>query len=168
MASLPLLVGVIADTHIPVRAKAVPEVVLEAFRGADLILHAGDLVEPQVLEVLRQVAPVEAVAGNNDPPTVVTGLGLAREMELGGYRIGLTHGHIGTGKSTVERALSQFPEADCVIFGHSHIAYCQWHGRTLALNPGSATDRRRSPNCSYAILELTTDGLRAQIHYLER
>lgn len=168
MARLPLRIGILADTHIPARAKAVPAAVLEAFTGVDLILHAGDLVDPQVLEVLRLVAPVEAVAGNNDPPAVVTGLGWTRELRVGGYLIGLTHGHLGPGTSTVARALSHFPEADCVIFGHSHIAYCQWHGRTLALNPGSATDRRRSPQCSYAILAVTASALHAQIHYLER
>lgn len=142
--------------------------VLQAFAGVDLILHAGDLVVPDVLESLRQIAPVEAVAGNNDPPALVATLRLTRELQLAGYRIGLAHGHVGSGKSTVERALSHFTGADCVIFGHSHIAYCRRHGGTLAFNPGSATDRRRSPQCSYGMLYLEPDGIRAEIHYLER
>ncbi|HYG58244.1 MAG TPA: metallophosphoesterase family protein [Symbiobacteriaceae bacterium] len=157
-------IGVIADTHIPVRAKAIPPSVLAAFSGASLILHAGDLVDSAVLDVLRAVAPVWAVAGNNDPPGC--GLPLTRELELAGYRIGLTHGHIGAGRSTVERALSNFCGVDCVVFGHSHIAYSAWHGSTLAFNPGSATDRRRSPRCSYGMLHLEPSGLRAEIHYL--
>lgn len=154
-------IGVIADTHIPKRARALPDQVQVAFRGVDLILHAGDLVVPAVLEALRALAPVEAVRGNNDPEL---GLPDARELLLGGYRIGLTHGHLGKGKSTVERALSQFSGADCVVFGHSHIAYCQWHGRTLAFNPGSATDRRRAPECSFGLLFAEPSGLRAEIH----
>lgn len=157
-------VGVIADTHIPARAKAIPEAVLAAFAGVDLILHAGDLVDVAVLDTLRALAPTYAVAGNNDPPGA--GLPLTRELSLAGYRIGLTHGHVGTGKSTVERAVSHFPGLDCVVFGHSHIAYSAWHGITLAFNPGSATDRRRSPHCSFGMLYLEPTGLRAEIHLL--
>lgn len=147
---------------------AIPDQVLRAFAGLDLILHAGDLVEPRVLTVLRQVAPVEAVAGNNDRPATAATLGFTKELNLAGYRIGLTHGHIGTGKSTVSRALSQCPGADCVIFGHSHIVHNAYHGSTLAINPGSATDRRRSPYCSYGVLHLEPGGLRAEIHYLDQ
>lgn len=163
-----LRIGVISDTHIPVRAKAIPTEVLQAFEDVDLILHAGDLVVAEVLQTLGQLAPVEAVAGNNDPAPVALGLGLTKELHVGGFRIGLAHGHVGAGNSTVERALSHFPEADCVVFGHSHIAYSRQYGRTLAFNPGSATDRRRSPQCSYGMLFLEPDGLRAEIHYIDR
>lgn len=159
-------IGVIADTHIPNRAREIPPAVQEAFLGTDLILHAGDLVVAVVLERLRQIAPVVAVSGNNDPEPLALSLGLTRELVLQGYRIGLTHGHVGRGSSTVERALSHFPGFDCVIFGHSHIAYLQQHGPTLAFNPGSATDRRRSPQCSYGLLHITPAGLRAEVCYL--
>jgi uncharacterized protein len=159
-------IGVIADTHIPARARAIPDMVLAAFAGVDLIFHAGDVVVPEVLALLRQVAPVEAVAGNNDPDSL--GLPLARELILEGYRIGLAHGHIGSGRSTVERALSHFHGADCVVFGHSHIPYCQHHGSTLAFNPGSATDRRRQPQCSFGLLYLEPDGLRTEVRYIDR
>ena len=157
-------IGVIADTHIPVRAKAIPEEVFAAFTGVDLIVHAGDLVDLEVLRQLSLLAQVYAVAGNNDPADA--GLPLTRELHLANYRIGITHGHVGTGKSTVERALSQFHGAHCVIFGHSHIAYEAWHGATLAFNPGSATDRRRSPRCSFGMLYLEPTGLRGEIHLL--
>ncbi|HWI66255.1 MAG TPA: metallophosphoesterase family protein [Symbiobacteriaceae bacterium] len=159
-------IGVISDTHIPKRAYAIPQQVLDAFAGVDLILHAGDLVVPGVIEELSRIAPVHAVAGNNDTPDLVAELGLTKELDLAGYRICLTHGHVGTGKSTVERALSHFPGAHCVVFGHSHIPYQQWHGTTLAFNPGSATDRRRAPHCSYGMLYLEPGGLRAEIHDL--
>jgi uncharacterized protein len=154
-------IGVVADTHIPKRAKAIPQQVLAAFTGVDLILHAGDMVIPEVLDVLRAVAPVEAVAGNNDPASL--GLPLIRLIELQGVRIGLAHGHEGKGKTTVEKALSHFSGAHCVVFGHSHMPYREWHGSTLAFNPGSATDRRRAPACSFGMLYLEPTGLRAEI-----
>lgn len=153
-------IGVIADTHIPRRAKTIPDQVLQAFTGVDLILHAGDLVVGDVLSVLETLAPVEAVIGNNDKDI---SLPVTRELQVGGRRIGLTHGHLGSGRSTAERALSHFPGFDCVVFGHSHMPYCQWHGSTLALNPGSATDRRRSPHCSFAMLYLESGAIRAEI-----
>lgn len=159
-------IGVLADTHIPGRARTLPAQLLSAFVGVDLILHAGDITTNDVLRQLREIAPVEAVAGNNDPYAIANELGLTRELMLGGYRIGMAHGHTGTGKSTVERALSHFHGAGCVVFGHSHIPYCKWHGGTLAFNPGSATDRRRSPQCSYGFLYLEPDGLRAELCYL--
>jgi putative phosphoesterase len=159
-------IGVIADTHIPNRAREIPLAVKEAFLGTDLILHAGDLVVAEVLAQLRQIAPVEAVAGNNDPEPLALDLGLTRELLLLGYRIGMTHGHVGQGKRTVDRALSHFSGFDCVIFGHSDIAYLQQHGPTLAFNPGSATDRRRSPQCSYGLLHITSAGLRAEVCHL--
>lgn len=159
-------IGVIADTHIPGRAKAVPPRILEDFQGVDLILHAGDLTTPDVLVALRALAPVEAVAGNNDPPAIAAGLGLSQELVMEGYRIGLVHGHLGIGKSTVDKALNHFHGVDCVIFGHSHIPYMQYHGRTLAFNPGSATDRRTKPRCSYGFLYLEPGGLRAELRYL--
>lgn len=155
-------IGVIADTHIPGRARRLPAEVLEHFSGVDLILHAGDLITRAVLDELGRIAPVVAVAGNNDPEPLAAELGLTRDLNLAGSRIGLTHGHVGRGKSTVERALSQFEQMDCVVFGHSHIPYVARHGRTLAFNPGSPTDRRRSPHFSVGLLTIGPDGVRAE------
>lgn len=159
-------IGVIADTHIPKRAKAVPPEVLAAFAGTDLIIHAGDVVAPEVLDILRQVAPLEAVAGNNDPEAL--GLPLTRELLFHGHRIGVAHGHVGKGRTTVEKALSHFQGAACVIFGHSHIPYCEQHGETLAFNPGSATDRRRAAQCSFGLLHIDENGVRAELCYLPK
>lgn len=164
---LVLRIGVLADTHIPKRASRIPDALLRDFEGVALILHAGDLVVPEVLDWLRQLAPVEAVAGNNDPPELGEQLGWSRELHLAGYRIGLTHGHLGTGRSTPERALRQFAGVDCVVFGHSHIPYLRHHGSTLLFNPGSVTDRRREPYCSYGFLYLDPDGPRAELRYVQ-
>lgn len=156
-------IGVISDTHVPKKAKAVPESVLAAFRGADLILHAGDLVVAEVLDELQLLAPVVAVAGNNDSPELAERLGLTRLLTLDGYSIGLAHGHVGKGKATVDRALSHFPGADCVVFGHSHKPYREMHGATLAFNPGSTVGGIRAPRGSYGMLFLGPSGIRAEI-----
>lgn len=160
-------VGLISDTHMPRGSRAMPDELLAGFAGVDLILHAGDLVALEVLAPLERIAPVVAVAGNNDRPEVAERWGYRRELELAGYRVGLVHGHQGKGQSTPERALSNFDGFDVVVFGHSHSAYSQWHGSTLAVNPGSPTDRRRwSPGLSYGLLYLEPDGIRAELRFL--
>lgn len=158
-------IGVVADTHIPGRARSLPEGLLQGLAGADLILHAGDICIPDVLDRLAELAPVVAVAGNNDPPALAAALGHRRVVEAGNRRIGLTHGHLGPGRSTVERALRAFGETavDCVVFGHSHIPYERVHGGVLAFNPGSPTDRRRRPTFSYGMLLIGPDGIQAEL-----
>lgn len=147
----PVRIGVISDTHIPYRAKAIPPIVFDLFRGVDMILHAGDLVTLDVMTELEAIAPLYAVYGNVDPPEVVERLPKKREILVEGLRIGLVHGD-GPGGSTPERALAAFTGVDCVVFGHSHTPMCQRAGQTLLFNPGSATDRRREPQHSVGIL----------------
>jgi len=148
-----MLVGLIADTHIPFRRRYLPPEVFTAFKNVDLILHAGDLNVPQVLDVLTTIAPVVAVAGNGDEG-LVERLGVSKTFTLGEYVVGLTHGHLGNEKNTPERALNAFPEADVIVFGHSHIPYVNYHGGTLLVNPGSPTDKRRQPHFSVGLLHL--------------
>ena len=147
----PVRIGVISDTHIPYRAKAIPPIVYELFRGVAMILHAGDLVTLDVMTQLEAIAPLYAVYGNVDPPEVVQRLPKKREILVEGVRIGLVHGD-GPGGSTPERALATFTDVHCVVFGHSHTPMCQRVGQTLLFNPGSATDRRREPKHSVGIL----------------
>lgn len=162
-------IGLISDTHIPGRARQIPAEVLAAFRGVDLILHAGDLVALSVLDQLSAIAPVEAVAGNNDGPEVVERWGWQRQLTLEGHHIGLVHGHEGRGRHTIDRALSHFPDFDCVVFGHSHSAVVEQRGRTLAVNPGSPTDRRRwSPGLSYGFLYVEPQSIRAELRFLDQ
>lgn len=162
-------IGLISDTHIPARARHIPAAVLAAFQGVDLILHAGDLVSLAALDELTAIAPVAAVAGNNDRPEVAERFGWRRELLLEGHRIGLVHGHEGKGRHTIDRALSHFPDFDCVVFGHSHSAVVEQRGKTLAVNPGSPTDLRRwSPGLSYGFLYVEPQGIRAELRFLER
>lgn len=147
--------GIISDTHIPLRAKQLPVQVFKAFDGVDLILHAGDLVTEELLLELRAIAPVEAVAGNCDPPYLTRQLPDTKILKLAGYTIGLTHGHIGDHRiSTPRRALSLFEKVDLVVFGHSHSPYNEIVDGVYLFNPGSATDRRWEPKYSVGLIEL--------------
>jgi putative phosphoesterase len=157
------VVGVVSDTHLPRFGRRLPPALLDGLSaaGVDLILHAGDITAPFVLDVLGTLAPVEAVAGNNDPPELVERLGVVRSVEIASRAIGLTHGHLGRGSTTPERALRTFEadSVDLVVFGHSHRPL--WvppsTGRPALLNPGSPTDRRGQPDFSFAILTLPDD-----------
>jgi putative phosphoesterase len=149
-------IGIISDTHIPSRSRELPTFVAKAFAGVDKILHAGDINDYSVLRALNAIAPTEAVAGNTDLPGVAESLGFELLLDLAGYRVGLTHGHLGRGKSTSERAFNTFlGRADVVVFGHSHKPLNRMRDGVLLLNPGSPTDKRRQPMYSVAILSLT-------------
>lgn len=146
---------VLADTHLR-RAwpnRVVPDAVWRAAERADVILHAGDVVEQQHLDELATYAPVHAVLGNNDIELVGT---LPEELTcaLAGVTVAMVHDS-GATKGREARLHGQFPNADLVVFGHSHIpwnaegAEGQW-----LFNPGSPTERRRQPFRSYGELDL--------------
>lgn len=145
-------IGVISDTHIKNPAKMLPNEVFEIFDGVDLILHAGDLLIEEVLIQLEAIAPVIAVAGNNDDYQLVKKYGTRRLIEVGGKRIGLTHG-MSRGK-TYMSAYAEFLEdnVDCIVYGHSHIPHNELINNILFFNPGSATQRRFQPQHSVGVL----------------
>ena len=143
-------IGVISDTHIP-HFKKIPEAVWEYFAGAELIIHAGDLSILQVINELETIAPVVAVQGNVETEEVVFALPIKREILVGRCRIGIVH-ILGETTTRVHLARNEFPNARCVVYGHSHIPYNQEHEGQLLFNPGSATDRRRQPRCSIGLL----------------
>lgn len=161
-------IGVISDTHIPVRARLLPPEIFTLFDGVDLVLHAGDLVEESVLQELAAIAPVEAVAGNMDSWTLHKRLGQKKILELAGYRIGLIHSDNSTDRSkTPQRVLQSFKQdkVDCIIFGHSHQPYHETIHGILLFNPGSPTDRRSEPRHSCGLLTLG-ESITAQLHFL--
>jgi uncharacterized protein len=154
------LAVVIADTHIPRRARVLPENLLPYLERADLILHAGDLMDPALLESLTAYAPVRAVRGNLDPPEAK--LPEVVEFELGGVGVAMVHDS-GPKKGRRGRMRRRFPDARVVVFGHSHIPWLEDEGGLLLLNPGSPTDRRRQPEHTFAVLWVEDGGVRAEV-----
>ena len=132
-----MLIGLISDTHIPDRAKVLPQKVIEAFSNVDLILHAGDLTSPKVIEELEDLAPVLAVQGNMDR---VNGIDLpkARVVEAEGLRIGIIHGEVYPRADTQQLLyLAKELNADILVSGHSHQPKIEQNEGILLLNPGS-------------------------------
>ncbi len=123
-------------------------------RGADLILHAGDVCTAEVLEELTQYAPVTAVLGNNDGLDVA-GWGAAptAEFSLDGLRVAMLHDS-GPASGRLARMRRTFPRADLVVFGHSHIPLDQSSYGLRIFNPGSPTDRRRQPHGTLGLLRI--------------
>ena len=152
------LAAVIADTHIPRRAKALPGSLLPHLGRADLILHAGDLMDPALLEELAAHAPVRAVRGNLDPLDLSESL----EFEFGGIRVAMIHDS-GRKQGRRTRMRRRFPDARVVVFGHSHIPFLEDEDGLMLLNPGSPTDRRRQPRHTFALLHTEGGGVRAEI-----
>ncbi len=159
-------IGVIADTHIPSRATRVPEAALRHFEGVELVLHAGDLSTLAVLAQLKPYARVIAVQGNVEQPEVVSRLPIKREIVVGGCAIGLVH-ILGERAHYRRNARREFPDARVVVFGHSHSPVNEDADGLLLLNPGSATDRRREPHCTIALLAITDGEPHAEIINLD-
>ncbi|GLX09734.1 metallophosphoesterase family protein [Microbispora sp. NBRC 16548] len=153
-------VVVLADTHAPRRWKSCPPAVAEHLRGADLILHAGDVCTADVLVELSAYAPVHAVLGNNDGQDVAAwGAPETLELDLGGLRVAMIHDS-GQAAGRTARMGRRFPEADLVVFGHSHIPMDLTGDGVRVFNPGSPTDRRRQPHGTVGILDVESGVLR--------
>ena len=147
-------VVVLSDTHSPRFWKGLPDAVAAHLEGADLILHAGDVCTAEVLTTLEQWAPVRAVMGNNDRPEVAQwGAPETLEIELAGLQVAMVHDS-GPAAGRAARLRRRFPQADLVVFGHSHIPLDLTEGGLRILNPGSPTDKRRQPHRTLAVLQI--------------
>jgi len=140
----------LADTHLPARAKDLPAEVWTAVEEADVVVHAGDWVDVRLLDALESRARrLVGVFGNNDHGELRTRLPEVARAEVEGVRIGVVH-ETGQAKGREERMSGLYPDLDVLVFGHSHIP---WDSTTATglrlLNPGSPTDRRRQPHCTY-------------------
>ena len=152
-------VVVLSDTHAPRRWRVCPPLVAEHLRGADLILHAGDVCTASVLTELAEYAPVVAVVGNNDRPDVAAwGAQATAELDLDGLSVAMVHDS-GATSGRLLRMRRRFPRADLVVFGHSHIPLDQSAPGLRIFNPGSPTDRRRQPRGTLGVLEIDSGRL---------
>jgi putative phosphoesterase len=149
-----VVLAVISDTHLPRGARRLPDACVERLTTADAILHGGDLMALEVLEMLQGLGPpVFAVRGNVDGWELQARLPLMRTVKLGGARIGMVH-DAGPATGRLERLRRRFPEADAVVFGHSHIPLHERADGFQIFNPGSPTDRRRQPRHTMGIAEI--------------
>ncbi|MFH9225344.1 metallophosphoesterase family protein [Streptomyces lydicus] len=160
----------LSDTHLPKRAKALPPQLLDDLPRADVVVHAGDWVDTATLDLLEARAQrLIGVYGNNDGPELRARLPEVAYAELDGVRLGVVH-ETGPAQGRERRCAERFPDLDVLVFGHSHIPWDSLaDGRLRLLNPGSPTDRRRQPYCTYMTAEVRGGRLTAvDLHRLPR
>ena len=143
----------LADTHVPRRARDLPAQVWRAVEDADLVLHAGDWVEPALLDELESRARrLLGVHGNNDGPELRARLPEVARTTVDGVRFAMVH-ETGPARGREERCAAASDDVVVLVFGHSHIPWDTTAATGLRLlNPGSPTDRRRQPHCTYLTL----------------
>lgn len=158
-------VGLISDTHVPVRARKIPQAVFETFEKADFIVHAGDLVELAVLDELEELAPVLAIRGNMDRPEVSGALPKMNSLRIFDWKIGVMHNpNVLFGMSKMKE-IAKKKGLDVFIYGHTHRSSIKWVGNTLFINPGSATNPIPpfAGQASVGLLRVTTEKISPEI-----
>jgi putative phosphoesterase len=159
--------AVISDTHLPRGNRALPPACLERLRAADAILHAGDLSEASVLAALEALGPpVHAVRGNVDSAELQARLPLTRVVEAEGARIAMVH-DAGPAAGRLARMRRRFPDADAVVFGHSHLPLLETSGGFAIFNPGSPTERRRAKHHTMGVATVLQGDLAFELVTLE-
>ncbi len=146
----------------PRGSRRLPKEFLRRLESAELILHAGDVVAASVLDELRELAPVEAVAGNMDEAELLAELPERRVVEVGGVRIGMVHDP-GPAVGRGERLAAGFPGCHAVVYGHTHVPDVSRVGDMWILNPGSPTERRGAPAHSLLMFDLDAGEIRPQL-----
>ena len=148
----------LADTHVPKRAKTLPDHVWREVESADVVVHAGDWVEVALLDELESRATrLVGVWGNNDHGVLRERLPEVARVEIEGVRLGVVH-ETGDAKGREARCSAAYADLDVLVFGHSHIPWDTTTSTGLRLlNPGSPTDRRRQPHCTY-LTAVAADG----------
>lgn len=160
-------VAVLSDTHAPRFWRAMPPAVARHLDGADLILHAGDVCAAGVLDELAAYAPVMVVKGNNDGEDVAArGAPEELSVDIEGVRVAMIH-DAGPRRGRMGRMRRRFPDAQVIIYGHSHIPLHELEDGVHLLNPGSPTDKRRQPQRTMAFLTIDGDVVDAAITNLD-
>ncbi|MFF0597786.1 metallophosphoesterase family protein [Streptomyces antibioticus] len=159
-----------SDTHLPRRARALPAPLLDEIPRADVVFHAGDWVDTATLDLLESRSRrLVAVYGNNDGPELRSRLPEVAHADLGGLRFAVVH-ETGPARGREARCAADFPGTDVLVFGHSHIPWdTTAPGGLRLLNPGSPTDRRRQPHCTYLTATIADSHLtEVTLHRLPR
>ncbi|WP_020661279.1 metallophosphoesterase family protein [Amycolatopsis benzoatilytica] len=160
----------VADTHLPKRAKELPAQVWDEVARADVVVHAGDWVDVATLDALAaRSARLIGVYGNNDGAELRKRLPEVARETVAGLRLAVVH-ETGDAKGRAARCDALYPDVDLLVFGHSHIPWdTVTPGGLRLLNPGSPTDRRRQPFCTYQTAAIR-DGLLTdvELHELPR
>ncbi|MBT0159459.1 metallophosphoesterase [Candidatus Bathyarchaeota archaeon A05DMB-2] len=161
-------VGLISDTHVPVRARCIPKAVFKIFENVDFIVHAGDLVELAVIDELEQLAPVLAVHGNMDGPQVSGALPKLNSLKVADWKIGVMHDPstlFGMGKM---REIAKHNGFNVFVYGHTHNPTIKWEGKTLYINPGSPTNALSSSvnKPSVGLLKVTKEAIAPEIVHI--
>ena len=136
-----VLIAVISDTHMPRGPRRLPDSCVERLRTADLILHAGDLMTAEVLAELEGLGPA---------------------VEAAGARLGMVH-DAGPARGRLQRLRRRFPEADAVVFGHSHIPLHEEAEGFQIFNPGSPTERRRQRRHTMGVARVENGAVRFEL-----
>jgi len=159
------VIGVLSDTHLSTLGEPFRQQCARAFVDCDMIIHAGDITDIAILSVFGD-KEVIAVCGNMCAFSTQQHLPERRLVTIDGYVIGVTHG-TGPRHNIVDRVYNLFPEADCIVYGHTHQAACEKIGKTVLLNPGSFQGTGRlGAGGTYALLTLDGTGLRPSLHSL--
>jgi len=147
---MPTSLLLLADTHVPKRARDLAPSVWEAVERADVVIHAGDWVSPEMLDALEaRAARVLGVRGNNDGEELRMRLPEVARETIDGVRFAVIH-ETGASTKREQRMDALYPDTDVLVFGHSHIPWdTTTPGGLRLLNPGSPTDRRRQPHCTF-------------------
>lgn len=154
--------ALISDTHMPRGGRRLPDRCVEELRAADLIVHAGDFSDSDTYALVRGFGPVVAVHGNVDSPELRRELPATTAIDLEGVTLGVIH-DAGPAKGRLKRMRKEFPEANAVVFGHSHMPLHEEEGGFQIFNPGSPTERRRAPAHTMGIGELSGGRLELEL-----
>ena len=153
---------VLSDTHMPRTAEDLPAGVFEEIAKSDMIIHAGDFVEINILNKLQKLKPTRAVCGNMDSHAIRNELKAKEIIEIGKFKIGLIHGY-GAPAGIVNTVASEFAGVNAIVFGHTHSPVNISKDGILFFNPGSPTDTVFAKTNSFGILEVTDDAIKARI-----
>ncbi len=160
-----ITVGILSDTHLQTVNESFLRLCALAFGGCDTIIHAGDLIDLNILNAFKG-KNIQAVSGNMCNKATKQVLPEEKQIVLAGYSIAITHG-AGPRHNLEERVFERFPIADCIVFGHTHQAVCRRFGKTLLINPGSFSGTGRYGSAgTYALLTIDQNGLNASIYTL--